>query len=134
MSHQDNWRRELCLRLAEDFIEGQAQPVVESAGRFVKQKQPGITREGASDRPALFLAARQLMGKPARQVVQLEPLEQLLDPPVPLYLAAANRNRGAGGELEILAYGHVWKERMILEDIAAAPQARCNMNLGGRVE
>src|SRR5437879_6963345 len=54
---------------------------IEIAGRFVGEHQARLVHQGARDRDALHLAARELVGHALAALAQLHRIEQRADPP-----------------------------------------------------
>ena len=76
---------------------------VERRERLVEQEDLGVAREGAGERDALALAAREAAGQRVFEMPDLEALEVLV--------------RGmAARVLDVLAHGQVREERVVLED------------------
>src|SRR5581483_6895555 len=102
---EDGRQRELGQQLLQLRADAGARVRVERRHRLVEQQDLGIACEGASERDALPLAARELPRTRTREVRDPEAGEQLADAPAP-------------AEADVPLDGEVRKERVLLEDEA----------------
>src|SRR6476646_1792265 len=84
---------------------------VERGERLVEQQDLGVAREGAGERDALALAARETAGTSVLEVTDPEAVEVLVG------LVAAR-------VLDVLAHGQVGEQCVVLEDEPDAPLLR----------
>ena len=94
---------------------------VQRRQRLVEQQHRRVARQRARERDALALAARQVRRLLAREVGDVEALEQLVD---------ARR----AAERDVRAHGHVRKERVLLEDEPDRARLGRQVDAGLRVE
>jgi hypothetical protein len=101
--------RRSCSRASSE----RAQPGVEVGQRLVEQERARLAYEGAADRHALALAARQRGGLARHELLKPEHPPHLGHAAVDLL---ARRAALAQPERQVLAHGHVRIERIALED------------------
>jgi hypothetical protein len=101
---------------------------VEGGERLVHQEHLGAPHDRPADRDPLHLAARQLVGPPVEQPLDVERAGGRLDARVDLALRRPHR---AQRERQVLAHGHVRVQRERLEHERDVPV--CRRQLGHRL-
>ena len=94
---------------------------VERGERLVEQEHAGIARERPRERDPLTLASRELGRAGVREMLDPEPLEELVHPRL-------------AGVRDVVANGHVREQRVLLEHEAHAPFVRRPKQLSLGVE
>ncbi len=103
----------------------QAHPRVECAEGFVQQQHTWLDRERTRERDALPLPARELMRIAFRKPVELNEIEQLVDPIANRRFAHPLRARtDTEAKRDVLEDRHVAEERVVLEHEADLPFTR----------
>ena len=110
------------LNLADRTPELLADLRVERTERLVEQQHARLVRQGACERDALLLTARELARQPLVVALERHEPEQLGAPAAALAAPHAAR---AQRELDVVGHGHVAEQRVVLEDEAdlALPRA-----------
>jgi hypothetical protein len=94
---------------------------VERTERLVEEQDPRLHGERPRERHPLALAARELGGVALGEAVELDQLEQLVDPPRDLRLRDLPDPEPEG---DVLAHAQVLERGVVLEDEADAPLLR----------
>src|SRR6185369_9348768 len=113
------------VKLAQPPPEILAYLGVKGAEGFIEQQHPGLDRQGASERDALALAARQLRRIAIIEPIELHQLQETVDAILDLArlwaLAPAAHIETEG---DILQHRHVAKQGVVLEHEADLALAR----------
>ena len=95
---------------------------VERPERLVEEEHCRLNREGARERHALPLAARELRRQPVSEEVELHQRQQLVDARANLVFSGPRLPRPhPHAERDVLEDGHVAEERVVLEHEADVP-------------
>ena len=125
--HVDGGDAERALQLLQLGARFEAQLGVEVGQRLVEQEQARLAHDGARQRAALLLAARELAGLAIEQMVDLDLARGFLHRGLDLGRRELGHLQREG---DVLVHGHVRVERVALEhhgDVALARVGRCDV-------
>jgi len=115
--------------LSKNVVELGAERGVEALRGLVEQQQLWRPDQSACDGAALLLPSGKLVRAAARGVAEAKSLNHFIHAAMPFQSRPA-----FGGEHEVLAEGHVRKQRVVLKDVTAIAGLRRQMNARGAVE
>ena len=104
---------ELLVQPADLSPHGGAQLGIQVGQRLVQQEDGGVADHGPAQGHALALAAGQGLGLAVEQVLQIQGLGRLMDPPVDLILGDLLLEQAEG---DVLVDGHMGVQGVVLED------------------
>src|SRR3712207_617809 len=107
MSHVDDGCAGLTMQLLDFNLHVFTQLLVKSAEWLVHEDDRRLVDEGASERDALLLSARELTWEAGGEMVKLDHCQNILDPPFDL---RSGQGPHAQGKLDILRDGQVREE------------------------
>src|SRR5436309_1422368 len=60
-------------------------------------------------------------------------MKEFVDAPIPIETPQLRTEGGSRGKVEVFSHGHMWKERVILKDVAAAADASGEVKIARRI-